>query len=230
MFLPAQDGRDGLALMSQFMSPPAFPITPEGLAGSWTFSAMEPGTFETDDFAVTATEITHKGGRTFGYRIEHEGASIGFAPDHAPALGVSAHTIETLAEVDVLIHDAQFLEALELEVEQHEEALEARVDLGVADALPQDVQRPRHGGTGILVGREEVLAPGAARHVTGDFSVPESSGRSSSGEAKRYVPAAKTMAWSMAPWASARSSAATARDSRGSRATPMATPTRPSGS
>jgi ribonuclease BN (tRNA processing enzyme) len=111
MFLPAQDGRDGLALMSQFMSPPAFPITPEGLAGDWTFSAVEPGTFETDGFQVTATEITHKGGRTYGYRIEREGASIGFAPDHAPALGVSAHTIETLAEVDVLVHDAQFLEA-----------------------------------------------------------------------------------------------------------------------
>lgn len=111
MFLPAQDGRDGLDLMSQFMSPPAFPITPEGLAGIWTFSAKEPGSFETDDYLVTATEITHKGGRTYAYRIDHEGGSIGFAPDHAPALGVSAHTIETLAEVDVLIHDAQFLEA-----------------------------------------------------------------------------------------------------------------------
>jgi ribonuclease BN (tRNA processing enzyme) len=111
VFLPAQDGKSGLELLSQMMAPPAFPITPEGLNGNWTFTAVEPGTFTTDGFAITACEVQHKGGRTYGYRIEREGASIGFVPDHAPALGVDDRTVETLAGVDVLIHDAQYVES-----------------------------------------------------------------------------------------------------------------------
>ena len=111
VFMPAQDGKDGLALLSQMMSPPAFPITPEGLNGAWSFSAIEPGRFATDGFDVTATEVQHKGGRTYGYRISDGGGSVGFVPDHAPALGVSPETYEALAGVDVLIHDAQYVES-----------------------------------------------------------------------------------------------------------------------
>lgn len=111
VFLPAQDGRSALDLMSQMMSPPAFPITPEGLNGSWSFTAVEPGEFATDGFTVRATEVEHKGGRTYGYRISTPSASVGFVPDHAPALGVSADTRETLQGVDVLIHDAQYVES-----------------------------------------------------------------------------------------------------------------------
>ena len=109
--LPAQEGRTGLELMSQFMSPPAFPITPGGLAGSWSFDALEPGTYRVEGYDVTATEITHKGGRTYGFRIQTAEGSVAFAPDHAPALGVSEATIEALGGVDVLVHDAQFLES-----------------------------------------------------------------------------------------------------------------------
>jgi len=111
VFLPAQEGRSGRDLIAQMMSPPAFPITPEGLNGAWTFTAIEPSTFTTDGFVISSTEVQHKGGRTFGYRIDHGGRSIGFVPDHAPALGVAEHTLETLAGVDVLIHDAQYVES-----------------------------------------------------------------------------------------------------------------------
>jgi hypothetical protein len=75
VFLPAQDGKNGLELLSQMMAPPAFPITPEGLNGSWSFTAVEPGRFATDGFEVTATEVAHKGGRTYGYRIATPDAS-----------------------------------------------------------------------------------------------------------------------------------------------------------
>ena len=110
VFLPAQDGRTGRDLIAQLLSPPAFPITPEGLKGSWAFDAVEPGSFETHGFVVTATEVAHKGGRTFGYRVESGGASIAYVPDHVPNEGVDDRRSAALDGVDVLIHDAQFLE------------------------------------------------------------------------------------------------------------------------
>ena len=44
VFVPAQDGRSGRDLVAQAMQPPAFPITPDGLRGRWTFTAIDPGT------------------------------------------------------------------------------------------------------------------------------------------------------------------------------------------
>jgi ribonuclease BN (tRNA processing enzyme) len=111
VYLPAQDGKDGVELMSQMMSPPAFPITPAGLNGDWSFTAVEPGTFTADGFTITAAEVQHNGGRTYGYRVATAGASVGFVPDHAPALGVTDEAIAALAGVDVLIHDAQYVES-----------------------------------------------------------------------------------------------------------------------
>jgi len=108
--LPAQDGRTGTELVAQHMSPPAFPITPDGLRGSWRFDAVDVGPLQVGPYAVTATDVAHKGGRTFGYRVERDGRSLGYLPDHAPAAGVSQHTLDTLAGVDLLIHDAQFIE------------------------------------------------------------------------------------------------------------------------
>ncbi len=111
VFMPAQGGLSGRDLLAQMLAPPAFPITPEGLRGDWTLSAVEPEPFETDGFAVIPSEIVHKGGRTYLYRVEADGVSVAYAPDHAPANGISAHTLGVLDGVDVLVHDAQFVEA-----------------------------------------------------------------------------------------------------------------------
>jgi len=111
VFLPAQNGKDGKTLLTQMMSPPAFPITPDGLNGDWSFSAIEPGPFSTDGFDIVATEVAHKGGRTYAYRVSHNGVSIAFAPDHAPALGVHQSSVDALRGVDVLVHDAQYIDS-----------------------------------------------------------------------------------------------------------------------
>ena len=41
VYIPEESGRTGFDLLSQMMSPPAFPITPEGLKGNWTFTAID---------------------------------------------------------------------------------------------------------------------------------------------------------------------------------------------
>jgi ribonuclease BN (tRNA processing enzyme) len=110
LYVPAQDGRSGRDLLAQTFSPPAFPILPEGLLGAWAFHALADGTHEVEGFSVTAVDIAHKGGRTFGLRVEDAGGSVAYLPDHAPAAGVSEELTAMLAGVDVLLHDAQFLE------------------------------------------------------------------------------------------------------------------------
>jgi ribonuclease BN (tRNA processing enzyme) len=110
LYVPAQDGKSGRDLLAQALAPPSFPITPEGLRGRWTFHGMDEGRHEIEGFVVTAVEIEHKGGRTFALRVDDAHGSLAYLPDHAPAAGVSAELRAMLAGVDVLIHDAQFLE------------------------------------------------------------------------------------------------------------------------
>jgi ribonuclease BN (tRNA processing enzyme) len=116
LFLPTTGGADAAAVLARSMSPPHFPIGPEGLRGQWRFAAIEPGRHELDGFSVLALEIPHKGGRTFGFRIEAGGASIAYLSDHGPTAlgpGPDGHgerheAALRLAEgVDLLIHDAQ---------------------------------------------------------------------------------------------------------------------------
>jgi phosphoribosyl 1,2-cyclic phosphodiesterase len=110
VYIPEQEGRSGRDLLAQSLSPPAFPITPEGLLGRWTFHALADGDHVIEGFAVTAVDVEHKGGRTFGYRVTDGLGSLAYLPDHAPAAGRSAALLEILSGVDVLLHDAQFLE------------------------------------------------------------------------------------------------------------------------
>ena len=110
VYLPQQDGRSGRDLLAQTLSPPAFPITPEGLRGSWTFRAISDGAHVVEGFDVTVADLEHKGGRTFGYRVQDTEGSVAYLPDHAPAAGCSDALMRMLAGVDVLIHDAQFVE------------------------------------------------------------------------------------------------------------------------
>lgn len=110
VYLPAQEGRTGEALLTQTMSPPAFPITPMGLRGTWSFTAIEPGTYDLSSFTVTAAEVRHKGGRAFGYRVSDGTSHIAYLPDRI-AKGELTDELKSLVHgVDLLIHDAQFVE------------------------------------------------------------------------------------------------------------------------
>ena len=117
LYLPAQpDGTGAAATLARMMSPPNFPIGPEGLIGAWTFSTLDPGTHRLEGFEVTAAEIAHKGGTTFGYRIGDGDSALAYLPDHCPTAygpgpngwgGFPPSVVDLVRDVDVLIHDAQ---------------------------------------------------------------------------------------------------------------------------
>jgi phosphoribosyl 1,2-cyclic phosphodiesterase len=115
--LPSMDG-DAVATLARGFSPPHFPVTPNELGVGWSFEPLEAGTFVVEGFEVTAREIPHKGGQTFGFRISDGGASVAYLADHWPlALGAGpdglgerhAAAMQLAAGADVLVHDAQFL-------------------------------------------------------------------------------------------------------------------------
>jgi phosphoribosyl 1,2-cyclic phosphodiesterase len=113
LLLPHQGTTESAeAVLGTAMSPPSFPIGPDGLRGEWTFGFVPEGTSEVDEFTVTAVEVPHKGGRTLGLRIDHDGTSLGYVPDHLPGGEQANHgsVIELLRGVELLVHDAQFID------------------------------------------------------------------------------------------------------------------------
>lgn len=116
--LVPEQGVPAVDLLRQTMSPPAFPITPTDLKGSWSFGSIDEGEHAIEGFTVLAREIPHKGGRTFGYRISDGHSSVAYLSDHGPAgelgpgpdgVGPYHEAAMTLcAGVDLLIHDAQY--------------------------------------------------------------------------------------------------------------------------
>ncbi len=115
VLLPRQ-GASAEALLQRCLSPPNFPIVPSQLGPGWSFEDIDEGRLQLEGFEVLAREIPHKGGRTFGYRIEADGGSVAYLSDHSPTsvgpgrdgLGERHEAALELARgVDVLIHDAQ---------------------------------------------------------------------------------------------------------------------------
>ncbi len=122
LLLPEQG--DAESVLARALSPPHFPITPAGLQGEWSFEGLEAGNHELAGVDVTARDLIHKGGRTFGLRISSNGGgALAYMPDHAPlAYGpgpagfgeLHETALELASGADVLIHDAQFtLEEIE---------------------------------------------------------------------------------------------------------------------
>jgi phosphoribosyl 1,2-cyclic phosphodiesterase len=106
----ADDASSAAALLARSMSPPHFPIGPDALRGAWSFHALDAGTFSAGGYAVTAVEVPHKGGRTYGFRVEADGSSLAYIPDHQPSRDAAAG-LRLADGVDVLCHGAMFTES-----------------------------------------------------------------------------------------------------------------------
>jgi len=114
VYMPDQTGpdgreRDAADVLALAMSPPHFPIGPDGLRGDWRFESLEPGPHQIEGFDVVAFDVPHKGGRTFGFRISDGRTSVAYIPDHCPHPDTSPAIARACAGVDLLVHDSQFV-------------------------------------------------------------------------------------------------------------------------
>jgi ribonuclease BN (tRNA processing enzyme) len=105
----SESNADAYALLARAFAPPHFPITPDGLQGEWTFTAMRGGPVAD---GITAQPIAHKGGVAYGLRVDIDGAVVAYLPDHALHAGTDAAERESARQLingaDVVVHDGQF--------------------------------------------------------------------------------------------------------------------------
>jgi phosphoribosyl 1,2-cyclic phosphodiesterase len=101
-------------VFSQMMRPPFFPITPSQLAGDVRFHDTGEDDFPVGGAKVRSRWVRHVG-PTLGFRVDWNGISIAYVPDHGPGCNpddpddfVPPEMLELCDGVDVLIHDAQF--------------------------------------------------------------------------------------------------------------------------
>jgi phosphoribosyl 1,2-cyclic phosphodiesterase len=98
-------------------SPPLFPIDLREIPARLTFHDVPNAPWRVEGASLLSALVMHPG-PTVGYRIEADGASLAYLPDHEPALTgpfaerspdwISGGSIA--GEADVLLHDAQWFE------------------------------------------------------------------------------------------------------------------------
>ena len=113
VFGPEQAGGALDDVFRGVMSPPYFPITPEQLRGEVAFEAVSADDFAANGAKVKARWVRHTD-PTLGFRVEIEGFSVAYLPDHGPGtvpddpdLYVPDDVLELCDGADLVIHDAQ---------------------------------------------------------------------------------------------------------------------------
>ena len=112
---PSSTTMDLRTRLCRYLSPPLFPVRLRDLPCCMHLhDAVSLRHFKIGDFEIRADLLCHPG-PTVGYRIEADGASLAYLPDHEPALGARGLAerdwisgIELADGADLLIHDAQF--------------------------------------------------------------------------------------------------------------------------
>ena len=98
-------------------SPPLFPIDLMDTPGRVNFHELPKTQWRIGEARLIASLIVHPG-PTVGYRIEADGSSMAYIPDHEPALtgDFAQRTRDWISggsiaeDVDLLLHDAQYFE------------------------------------------------------------------------------------------------------------------------
>ena len=142
--------------IARSFSPPLFPLDLRDIPAKVEFHDVPRRPWTIGDFSIAADLVLHPG-PTVGYRIEANGASFAYLPDHEPALAgeIAGKPIDWISGagvasgVDALIHDAQYFED---EYENHIGWGHSSVADAVAFAFAVGARRlllfhhePRHG-------------------------------------------------------------------------------------
>ncbi|GIU86428.1 MAG: MBL fold metallo-hydrolase [Acidimicrobiia bacterium] len=104
-------------VFAELMRPPFFPIRPDGLLGHVAFHDTGDDDFPVGLAKVRSRWVRHVG-PTLGFRVDWNGSSVAYVPDHGPGCcpddpddHVPHEVLELCDGVDVLIHDAQHTDA-----------------------------------------------------------------------------------------------------------------------
>jgi phosphoribosyl 1,2-cyclic phosphodiesterase len=103
--------------IGKLMSPPLFPVHLGDVPARPIFHDAADQDIQIGAATIRVQSVTHRGS-TAGYRIEENGRSFAYIPDHEPALGVDLEKLEpewvsgfaVAHGADVLFHDAQYTE------------------------------------------------------------------------------------------------------------------------
>jgi phosphoribosyl 1,2-cyclic phosphodiesterase len=94
------------------VQPPVFPIHMDQFRGEIVMIDTQDEDFSIGSAKIMARSIPHCG-TTLGYRIEAEGRSMAYLPDHQAPLdrrSISDAVLELCHDVDLLVHDGQYTE------------------------------------------------------------------------------------------------------------------------
>jgi phosphoribosyl 1,2-cyclic phosphodiesterase len=90
------------------MAYPYFPVDMTAMHALRTFTEIEQGPIQLDDFSIRARRINHPQG-CLTFRIENNGKVVHYATDHEPGEAASDQAVRELARgVDLLIYDSQY--------------------------------------------------------------------------------------------------------------------------
>ena len=115
---PTVPGRSLQASIGRYLSAPLTPVEVRELPCQLDFRDCPVTEWSLGSARIRAEAVTHRG-PTLGFRIEDDGTSLCYLPDHEPALIGSIDTLEpewisghALADAaDLLIHDCQYTDA-----------------------------------------------------------------------------------------------------------------------
>jgi phosphoribosyl 1,2-cyclic phosphodiesterase len=107
---PAQPNGSLKDALHAAVQPPVFPIHMEQFRGEMLTIDTRDEDFSIGSAKVMARSVPHTGA-TLGYRIEAEGRTIAYLPDHQAPLDrrtITEGVLELCRDVDLLIHDSQY--------------------------------------------------------------------------------------------------------------------------
>jgi phosphoribosyl 1,2-cyclic phosphodiesterase len=101
--------------IARYISAPLAPVEVKELPCHVSFREAETTEWEIGSATIRAGSVTHRG-PTLGYRIEADGSSLCYIPDHEPGLGADLSQLDDewisglgiACDADLLIHDCQY--------------------------------------------------------------------------------------------------------------------------
>ena len=101
--------------IARYISAPLSPIDVRELPSDLSFREAETTEWRVGPATIRASSVAHRG-PTLGYRVECNGSSVCYLPDHEPGLGVSLDDLdddwisgfELARDASLLIHDCQY--------------------------------------------------------------------------------------------------------------------------